>query len=451
MYHDGEANKRSDILYIVWKRNLDSHIAQYADELAAEHGLKATTSYRSQGAFNLCYQVKIKERLSLIFRFPMLGRVAFPKEKVIDEVMVMKYVAKHTSIPIPRLIRVSDSSWGPCTVMECVEGELLSSSLKAAREPEELEVLDPNINTQTLKKAYRGMAKILIELSKCQFTHIGGVSRDESGNWHVSKRPMTMDTNQLVAAGNYPPSELPTDRFSTATDYFVALARNHLTHLRTQRNDAVDDAADCRRKYVARCLFLKIAKNFSKDHNNGPFRLFCDDLRPANVIVDADLNIRSVIDWEFCYAAPAEFTYCSPWWLLLAHPDNWDDSLDSFLAQYLPQHEIFLKVLQEFEDEEIQRGALSESERLSIGMARSMQTSDFWFCLAANSSFAFDDIYWRFIDPVYFGEFISLDDRIALLSTEEQDSLEDFVLFKMQQAEKRMFDEHRTIDEIPAA
>ncbi|MCJ1387869.1 hypothetical protein MMC18_000712 [Xylographa bjoerkii] len=436
---------------IVWGRQLDRHIAQYADELAAEYGVKADTSYRSQGAFNRCYEVKIKEKFTTIFRFPILGKVAFPKEKVIDEVSVMKYISKYTSIPIPRLLRVSDSSWGPCIVMEFIEGELLSDSLKAPREPGKLEVLDANINTQTLTKAYRIMSKILIELSKCQFSHIGGVSQGQSGYLGIGKRPMTMDTNQLVALANYPPCDLPANTFSTATDYFVVLARSHMTHLRTQRNDAVDNRADCRRKYVARCLFLKIAKTFSKAHNKGPFRLVCDDLRPSNVIVDDKLNLRCVIDWEFSYAAPAEFTYCSPWWLLLAHPDDWEDSLDSFLAQYLPQHEIFLKVLQEFEDEEIRCGTLFESERLSREMALSMQNGTFWFCLAATSSFAFDDIYWRFIDPVHFGEFISIEERIELLSSEEQDSLEDFLCSKMQQAEERTLDEHRTLDEILAS
>lgn len=438
-------------MFVVWARQLDQHIAQFADELVAQYGVKAETSYRSQGAFNRCYEVKVKGKFTTLFRFPILGKVAFRKEKVMDEVSIMKYVANHTSIPIPKLLRVSDSSWGPCIVMEFIEGELLSDSLKAPRDPAKLEILDPNINTQTLEKAYRSMAKILIELSKCQFTHIGGVTRDQSGHWCIGKRPLTLDMNQLVALANYPPDALPANAFSTATDYFVALARNHMTHLRTQRNDAVDNEFDCRRKYVARCLFLKIAENFCKAHNNGPFRLFCDDLRPSNVIVDADLNIRCVIDWEFCYAAPAEFTYCSPWWLLLAHPDDWEDSLDSFLAQYLPRHEMFLKVLQEYEDEETQRGALSESQRLSGGMALSMQNGDFWFCLAATSSFAFDDIYWRFIDARHFGEFVSIEDRTRLLSSEEQDSLENFVRSKMQQAEERTLDEHRTLDEILAS
>lgn len=457
MFHDGEACKKADTMCVVWTRRLDQHITQHVDEVAEQSGLrapsdiKATTSFFAQGAFNRCYKVKINERLSIIFRFPILGKVAFPREKVIDEALIIKYIAKNTSIPTPKLIRVSDSSWGPYTVTEFVEGTLMSELLKAPREPGRLEILNPNINSRTLIKAYQGMGRILIELSKCQFSHIGGVCRDKSGQWCIGKRPLTLDTNQLVALANYPPNDLPANIFSTATDYFVVLARNHMTHLRTQRNDAVIDDADCRKKYVARCLFLKVAQNFSKVYNNGPFRLFCDDLRPSNVIVDSQLEVQCVIDWEFCYAAPAELTYCSPWWLLLAHPDDWEGDLDSFLTQYIPRHEIFLTVLQELEDREIQRDALSASERLSDRMALSVKNVDFWFCLAANSSFLFDDVYWRFIDSAYFGKFTSLEDRIGLLSAEERGSLETFVRSKMQQANERTLDEHRTLDEILAA
>lgn len=102
MYHDGEACKQVDTMCVIWTRQLDSNIAHYADELTAQYGAKANTSYRSQGAFNRCYKVQIKEKLSTIFRFLILGKVALRKEKVIDEVSVMKYVAKHTSIPTPR-------------------------------------------------------------------------------------------------------------------------------------------------------------------------------------------------------------------------------------------------------------------------------------------------------------------------------------------------------------
>jgi hypothetical protein len=453
MYSDGEACKRSDILYLTWKRNLDRHLPELAQQLAPrrEGEPPVETAYYSQGAFNRCYRGRLRAGSDVLIRFPVLGRVSFRREKLADEVSVMEYVAQHTSISVPKILRVGTCAWGPFMVTSFVEGNLLSECLKAPSGPTELEVLNPDISASTLKQAYRGMAETLIELSKCQFPRIGAVTRDKAGSWGVGKRAVSLNMNQLVALGNYPPQELGKHTFATATDYFVALAQDHMRHLETQRNDAIDDEADCKKKYVARCLFLDIARTFSTTHNNGPFRLFSEDLRPSNVIVGPGLEIRCVIDWEFSYVCPAEFTYCSPWWLLLAHPDDWQGDFDDFLAQYLPRHNIFLGVLQECEDEVINRGALLESQRLSERMAQSMHNGDFWFCLAARSSFAFDDIYWRYIDPKYHGEFTSVEDRVKLLSSEEQARLEGFVQLKMQQARERKLEEHWTLDEILAA
>ncbi|KAK2793256.1 hypothetical protein FQN52_001904 [Onygenales sp. PD_12] len=168
-------------------------------------------------------------------------------------------------------------------------------------------------------------------------------------------------------------------------------------------------------------------------YNDGPFPLFSDDLRPSNIIVYSDLHLQSVIDWEFCYAAPVEFTCCSPWWLLLAHPDDWEDGFDDSLSHYMPRQVIFLSVLRGCEDEAAaaaQQGDDSHSHGhgvvslpLSELMERSMQDGTFWFCLAARCSFAFDDIYYKFTDKRYYGEFTSIEDRIALLSVDEQTEL----------------------------
>lgn len=54
---------------------------------------------------------------------------------------------------------------------------------------------------------------------------------------------------------------------------FEELARQYLYHLEFQRNDAVTDEADCRKKYIARCLFRNLSRDISKEHCNGPFRL----------------------------------------------------------------------------------------------------------------------------------------------------------------------------------
>lgn len=225
----------------------------------------------------------------------------------------MKYVASHTSIPVLKVLGSGTCAVGPYMVMEFVEGKTLSGYLKNPSESTRLTILDPNVGTSTLRKAYHEMARIILALYQCKFPRIGSVSLHESGAWSVSdRRAVTWNMNELVSLGNYPPKDLPQHSFSTASDYFVALAEEHMRHLKSQRNDAIIDEADCRKRFIARALFLKIARKFSSIYSNGPFPLYCDDFRPSNVIVGADLNIRAVINWEFCYPAPAEFAHCPP-------------------------------------------------------------------------------------------------------------------------------------------
>ncbi|KAG9255097.1 uncharacterized protein F5Z01DRAFT_681155 [Emericellopsis atlantica] len=352
------------------------------------------------GSFNCCYRLK---GFHSILRLPILSKSAFRYEKSRDECLLMAYLARHTSIPLPKLLAAGTCDMGPYMVLSFVDGARLSDFLKDPSTEDAPITLQPNIDDALLYRAYRNMASLMLQLSKCRFSHIGALGQDELGNWLVTKRPVTLNMNQLVSCANYPPSRLPPKErtFASANEYFTALAEMHINHLQTQRNDAIEDAEDCRKKYVARHLFLKIARTFSKEHNDGPFPLYCDDLRPTNVIVNPDLDVCGVIDWEYCYAAPAEFTYCPPWWLLLTHPDDWTDGdLGSFLEQYLP---------------------------LCRLMAESLENGHFWFCLAATSS---------------FGDFTTLEDRVRLLAQPEQDELASFVEHKMLQAEDSQLDEH---------
>ena len=423
-------------------RECAENISTVARQVDALQGILDEPQYYSTGSFNYCYIVTTGVG-RVLFRFPILGRSAFRYEKTNDECAIMGYLFQHTSIPVPKVIRASATDIGPFLVLPFIEGKQLSSFLRSSPDLTVPAVLKPDISTSVLSKAYRDMADILIELSTRRFGKIGGVIRDEHMKWQVGKRAVTMNLNALVSCGNYPPDALPQDTFSTANEYFVALAEVHLTHLRMQRNDAIEDEADCRRKFVARCLFRRIAQNFSNaTDNHGPFPLYCDDLRPSNVLVDQDLNVRSVIDWEYCYAAPVKLTYSSPWWLLLNHPDDWEEDLDGVLDDFLPRHDLFLRVLQEPEDERIRSGCLTLSQRLSPRMAESLRNGQFWFCRTVTSSFGFDDIYWRFIDRIYHGEFTSIGDRIRLLSTQEQADLEPLVRLKMQHADEQTLDDH---------
>ena len=190
MYQDELAFNRGYNTYLTRMRHLESNSTEsLAAKLVAKHrdGRVIMSTFYAKGSFNHCYRVQFEEGPDVIVRFPAMGRVSFRREKVEDEVSVMRFVAQHTSIPIPRVLGSGTCAVGPYVVMEFVEGKLLSKYLTVPAAGADTDVLNPDISDQILKKAYSFMAQILLELSKCQFSDIGSITQDELGTWSVSK------------------------------------------------------------------------------------------------------------------------------------------------------------------------------------------------------------------------------------------------------------------------
>ncbi|KAJ5576732.1 kinase-like protein [Penicillium sp. DV-2018c] len=450
MDFDNLAKAQSDRIFQVWIQNLLRNSPEdLAGKLASRHcpGTPVTASRLRNGAFNVCYRVNYEDGHRVVVRFTALSRVLTRYEKVQDEVAIMSYVAQHTTIPVPKVLGHGKCAVGPYIVMSFVEGNVLSGYLRDSSQ--ETMTLSPSIPTCVLRKAYFSMAEVLLELSKPEFPYIGAIRQDQLGGWIVPKRPLTFNMNRLAQFFNIPHSVFRQQHFSNAGDYFEELAQQHFYHLELQRNDAISDEADCRDKYIARCLFRKLSRDISREHCNGPFRLHCDDLHPDNVLVDVSkLVVTGVIDWEFAYAAPVEFTYAAPWWLLLERPEDWEGDLDLFLVRFMPRFRIFLEVLQDCEARKIKDGSLSQSQRLSIAMENSLETGLFWICLASRHSSMFDDIYWNFIDPKFFGHFTTTEDRLRLLSAEERADIDIFTEKKMRQASEGNLTSYYSIDEM---
>jgi aminoglycoside phosphotransferase (APT) family kinase protein len=60
---------------------------------------------------------------------------------------------------------------------------------------------------------------------------------------------------------------------------------------------------------VRRC-FAKLISTYATVNNAGPFRLFYDDIRPTNILVNPKtLRITAVFDFEFTNVMPAQFAY----------------------------------------------------------------------------------------------------------------------------------------------
>lgn len=322
--------------------------------------------------------------------------------------------------------------------MSFVEGAQLSKILQDPS-TQERPALNPGISERALKVAYHEMTKVTLEMSKLEFPRIGSL-KQEGEEFTVAARPFTFNTNELAVSANLVPEELFSGSLETTADYFDALAVQHLSQLRNQKNDAIEDEADCRKKYIARCLFRRLVRTMFKDSNE-PFRLYCDDFRPSNILIHMEkMSIAAVIDWEFTYAAPVKFTCAAPWWLLLQSPEDWDSDLNKFLVSYVPRLHLFLEMLRECEDSQISEGTRSESQRLSTRMEKSLENGLFWVCLAARSSSMFGEVYWT--------PFTSVEERPGLLSEEEHKVLDELVNLKMEQAKTQQLDQYYTPDKL---
>ncbi|PLB43302.1 hypothetical protein P170DRAFT_419194 [Aspergillus steynii IBT 23096] len=405
-------------------------------------------SILQKGAFNISLQMEYENGSSAVMRFPLPGAAMFPEEKVKNEVAVMRYIQDRTSIPVPFVLHwgaktESPLELGPFVLMEYIEHDTnMYDALNIPGCPRaERGILDPDISEEKLETLYGEVANILLQFSTLSLPRIASLDQIDDFTWEVTRRPLSMSMNELIRLGSLPQSKLPCTTFDTASSYFEALAELHISHLANQRNDAIDSADDCRRKFIARRLFLKLAREGrltgkQSRFENGPFKLWCDDFRPANILLNQDLKIAGVVGWEYTYAAPVEFSHAPPWWLLIEKPEYWPSGLEGWCTEYERRLGTFLRAMIVQEDKAIKQGQLAEEQRLSGPMRDSWESGDFWIVYAARNNFAFDAIFWEKIDGRFFGSSsCSVEDvwreRLYLLTGGEKEEMEELVALKV--------------------
>lgn len=336
MHFDHLAEKAQQTNFTVWFQILLQKQPELACQLAFKHrpGNNLTAVLYRTGGYNVTFLVKYEDGYQAIVRFASLGQSLYRTEKVENEAIALQYLRKHTEIPVPRLLGVGKIALGPYIVEEFISGDLASSSFMESRI--ERQNLKANVNEHKLKHLYREMANVLLEMAKPEFTRIGSLSQTENG-YTIGRRPLTKHMNELAMRSNLAPQHFPTSMHTTSAGYFETLLQQHMAQLRNQKNNCVKSERDYKEKYMARCLLLRIARHIALKHSTGPFRLFCEDFRPSNIIATTEnhpLQIKAVIDLEFTYSAPSAFTNAAPWWLLLQNPEEWElDLKGSFLPR----------------------------------------------------------------------------------------------------------------------
>ena len=376
----------------------------------------------------------------------------------------MKYVAANTTIPIPRIHHYGTAAdnptgLGPFIIMDYIEHhQNMSRTLLDPKRPiDERPVLDPNIAEEKLEFLYSQVANILLQLFSLDFSRIGSLNQTQE----VQRRPLTTNMNDLRIHTNMPLQLLPSQTYDTAKEWYSTLADMHMAQLVVQYNDATEDDDDVRDKYIARKLFQRLAnadnlwshqgdsdgssRGSSGGSSGSSFKLFSQDLRPANILINEELQVVSVIDWEFAYAAPAEFAFDPPWWLLLLDPESWPGGYKEWMKAYEPRLQTFLRVL-DAEEKKLgtSRPSLpgdggASAVSLSQRMRRSWEAGDWMVNYAARDSWAFDFVWWKFLDERYFGANEDQDyrARLHLLSGAQKEAMDALVIDKAEERSHR--------------
>ncbi|KAH6628112.1 hypothetical protein F5144DRAFT_654088 [Chaetomium tenue] len=420
------------------------------------------------GGFNILYRVHLEGVLQR-------PDVMFPVEKTIQEAATAKYIAENTQIPIPRHFSSgNDPTLGPFVTLERVEtcGSMSARLTTPNDDPSVGHVLNPEIDETTLEHLWSKAAECLLQLSRLTFPRIGGLVEfeDESGDtsYRIIGRPLTHNMTDMIRLANIPHAALPLPdtTYPTADAWYTALAEMHLAQLVFQQNDAITSADDCRNKLVARLLFRRLARQgrlscfgFAEDDWSAQaLRIAADGgsgrekLAPAPAgdgafRIEAD-ELVAVIDWEFAYAAPTQFALDPPWWLLLELAETWSGGVDDWVRVYEGRLGTWFAAMERAE-ERVPGGGVDGPGPLPVPLSRYMreswETGRFWLSYGARKSWAFDMVFWRFLDERFFGQRagdVLKEDlwktRVDLLTKGEMAALEPFVERKMRQSKDRV-------------
>ena len=421
------------------------------------------------GGFNVLYPIRIEgSSIDVLVRLPCPDQAIFPEEKTLAEAATVAYISKHTDLPVPEVpFSGIDPEIGPYMIIQDLGSRRgMVQALETPREdPNETPILNPDISESQLKSLYLRMARCMLQLAQPSFPNIGALAETSPNSYCVMGRPITLNMSNMVQLSNIPKSIFPSEgtTYKTADEWYTALAEMQIATLLFQHNDMISSEDDCRTKYVARQLFRKLAKQgqlskfgFAEDDwsarskdapatltapdGSGSFRLWSDDFRPANVMIDEDNEILGAIDWEFVYVGPTQFVLDSPWWLLLDVPEMWEHGIEKWTSLYERRLETWILAM-----EEVETGMSPGALLLSAYMRESWETGRFWLNYAARRSWAFDTIYWKYLDERFFGDRegdVPTEElwkvRVHLLSEEERAAMEPLVQKKMEESKNRV-------------
>lgn len=254
--------------------------------------------------------------------------------------------------------------------------------------------LDGQHDAKRRTNIFRGLSRILLDISRTPLPKIGSFIIDSGGFLRLTNRPLSCEIQQLENENI--PIQIPRDyTYSTVDSYLLDQLSVHNSRFRDQPN-AINNLGDCALQLAAlsamRTIFQPL---FQRDYCRGPFTLSLTDLHQSNIFVDTEWNITCFVDLEWACSLPIEMIH-PPYWLT----NKGVDELDS--AEYNAVREEFMEILSA---EERNLGPAASGKlllpRLSDVMNRGWETGTFWYTLALSSPSGLFNIFHEHIRPLF--------------------------------------------------
>lgn len=259
-------------------------------------------------------------------------------------------------------------------ILEYVEGQKLSYTQIGRMSDEQRARFDASL------------ASIYIQLRRLEFSSVGCLQPSSHGA-EVSKMTMSIDINMQELEG-LKPSSIQASYYKNgllnSADAYVSMLLEIADNAFAEgRGSFIEDADEGAEALYHLSIFRQYAEGWV-DHrlDRGPFVVVHGDLEPFNLIINSEMDIICVLDWEWSRVVPLQF-FKPPLWL--GNPDPTNLAYDVVYQRYLKRFDQFLTVVRMLEREKY------GNEVLSNEWAEAKTDSGF---LVANALENWTDIDW---------------------------------------------------------
>jgi len=330
-------------------------------------------------------------------------------QRIRSEVATLQFLGEKTKVPVPKVIGYweGDEELPPFTIIENIDGFMLGVALLR------------DIPPKFLNKILKDLATIQLELLSHPSEHIGMLDISEDGTSDVpcpTLGPYSMDAMAFELDGVYTQRSKP---FTSSRDYYQFKLEVWKQRLDGQQN-AFDNIKDGKRLALNDSILPEFLNNLRPlPYDTNQFYLCHPDLHSRNVILDNDLHIAGVIDWEGACFLPLA-SLCTPPHTLVLFPISRLQPMSPYITEFEKKTKRYIKILSEAERSSSVAKLFTTS--FSELMATYVEDKSFFLIRGLDDIRYLDQMVWQHLAPLLYPE---LKDRIAKAISKNEESGDD--------------------------